>query len=53
MAKITVQNTEITVLSQNDKDYISLTDMANGKQNESRAADIIKNWILQNTPLSF
>ena len=32
MAKITVQNTEITVLSYNDKDYISLTDMANGKQ---------------------
>ena len=43
MAKIIVQNTEITVLSHNDKDYISLTDMANGKQSESRAADIIKN----------
>ena len=28
MAKITVQNTEITVLSHDDKDYISLTDMA-------------------------
>ena len=38
MAKITVQNTEITVLSYNDKDYISLTDMANGKQSESRAS---------------
>ena len=32
MAKITVQGTEITVLSHNDKDYISLTDIANGKQ---------------------
>ena len=41
MAKIIVQNTEITVLSHDDKDYISLTDMANGKQSESRAADII------------
>ena len=30
MAKIIVQNTEITVLSQDEKDYISLTDMANG-----------------------
>ena len=29
-----VENTEITVLSHNDKDYISLTDMANGKQSE-------------------
>ena len=45
MARITVQNIEITVLSHNDKDYISLTDMANGKQSESRAANIIKNWI--------
>ena len=44
MAKIIVQNTEITVLSQDDKDYISLTDMAYGMQSESRAADIIKNW---------
>ncbi len=42
MAKTTVQNTEITVLSYNDKDYISLTGMANGKQSESRAADIIR-----------
>ena len=45
MAKIKVQDTEITVLSHNGQDYISLTDMANGKQSESRAADIIKNWI--------
>ena len=53
MAKITVQNTEITVLSYNDKDYISLTDMANGKQSESRAADIIKNWIRTRYTIEF
>ena len=53
MAKITVQNTEITVLSHNDKDYISLTDMANGKQSESRAADIIKNWIRTRYTIEF
>ena len=53
MAKITVQNTEITVLSQDDKDYISLTDMANGKQSESRAADIIKNWIRTRYTIEF
>ena len=28
MAKIKVQNTEITVVAYNDNDYISLTDMA-------------------------
>ncbi len=32
MAKITVQNTDITVLSYNEHDYISLTDMANAKR---------------------
>lgn len=53
MAKITVQNTEITVLSYNDKDYISLTDMANGKQGESRAADIIKNWLRNRYTIEF
>ena len=45
MAKINVQNTEITVVSVDDQDYISLTDMTNAKDSESRAADIIKNWI--------
>lgn len=45
MAKINVQDTEITVLSVDDQDYISLTDMTNAKDGESRAADIIKNWI--------
>ena len=53
MAKIIVQNTEITVLSQKGKDYISLTDMANGKQSESRAADIIKNWIRTRYTIEF
>ena len=53
MAKIIVQNTQITVLSHNDKDYISLTDMANGKQSESRAADIIKNWLRNRYTIEF
>ena len=53
MEKIIVQNTEITILSHNDKDYISLTDMANGKQDESRAADVIKNWIRTRYTIEF
>lgn len=36
---------DITVVSVNEKDYISLTDMVNTKETASRAADIIKNWI--------
>lgn len=38
MAKIIVQKKEITVVTVEDKDYISLTDMANAKESESRAA---------------
>ena len=53
MAKIIVENTEIMVLSHDDKDFISLTDMANGKQSESRAADIIKNWIRTRYTIEF
>jgi hypothetical protein len=51
--KITVQGTEITVISERNNDYISLTDMANAKDGQSRAADIIKNWIRTRTTLEF
>jgi hypothetical protein len=53
MAIIKVENTDITILKQNDEDYISLTDMANAKNGESRAADIIKNWIRTRFTLEF
>ncbi|WP_455633428.1 KilA-N domain-containing protein [Parabacteroides sp.] len=53
MAKIIVQNKEITVVSVNASDYISLTDMANAKESESRAADIIKNWLRNRYTLEF
>ena len=53
MAKINVQNAEITILSVEERDYISLTDMANAKESESRAADIIKNWLRNRYTLEF
>jgi len=53
MAKITVQQTEVTILTFQEKDYISLTDMANAKESESRAADIIKNWLRNRYSLEF
>ena len=53
MSKIIVQDTEITVLSHNERDYISLTDMATGKESESRAADVIKNWIRTRYTIEF
>ena len=45
MAKIVVQQTPVTVITDAGNDYICLTDMAGAKNNESRAADIIKNII--------
>lgn len=53
MAKINVKDTEITIISVEEKDYISLTDMANAKGSESRAADIIKNWLRTRYAIEF
>jgi hypothetical protein len=53
MATINVENTSVTILKENNEDYISLTDMANAKNGESRAADIIKNWIRTRFTIEF
>ena len=53
MAKITVQNTPINVLSVEEQDYISLTDMATAKEGDSRSADIIKNWLRNRYTIEF
>ena len=53
MAKITVMNTDITVINYSDHDYISLTDMASAKEGDSRAADIIKNWMRNRYTIEF
>ena len=53
MAKIKVQNTEITVVNIEEHDYISLTDMAGAKENDARAADVIKNWLRNRYTIEF
>ncbi len=53
MGKINVQNTEIAVINIKGHDYISLTDMAGAKGNESRAADVIKNWLRNRYTIEF
>lgn len=50
---IQVQNTLITISTDSGNDFISLTDMANAKEGESRAADIIKNWLRNRYSLEF
>lgn len=37
----------------NQKDYISLTDMAKARTDATRAADVIKNWLRTRTTLEF
>ncbi|MFV0565074.1 MAG: KilA-N domain-containing protein [Flavobacteriaceae bacterium] len=51
--KIKGQNTEITITTINNEDYISLTDMVKAKNDEVRAADIIKNWIRNRSTIEF
>ena len=51
--KIIVQDTPITIISKDSKDYISLTDMVGAKQDGSRAADIIKNWMRNRYTVEF
>jgi hypothetical protein len=49
-----VQNTHIAVVSSNNEDdYICITDIAKTKESDSRAADIIKNWIRSRATLEF
>ena len=50
---ISVQNIDITIATFNMDDYICITDMAKAKGGESRAADIIKNWIRGRATLEF
>jgi len=51
--KIEVKGIPITVFQTDKNDYISLTDIAKSKENDSRAADIIKNWIRNRGSIEF
>ena len=50
MAKITVQNTEITVIIHEDKDYISLTDMVRDIEN---GLALIEKWLRNKNTIEF
>ncbi|HCR82199.1 MAG TPA: DNA-binding protein [Lachnospiraceae bacterium] len=50
---ITVQDTPITVAREDFDDYICITDMAAAKNGDSRAADIVKNWLRNRLTLEF
>ena len=50
---ITVQNIPITVSMADEEDYICITDMAAAKSDNSRAADVIRNWLRNRSTLEF
>ena len=51
--KIEVKGLSIAVFQSDNDDYISLTDIAKSKDNDSRAAGIIKNWIRNRGTIEF
>ena len=50
---ITVQNIPITVSLADIDDYICITDMAAAKSENSRAADVVRNWLRNRSTLEF
>ena len=50
---ITVQNIPITVTTDDANDYICITDIANAKNSNSRAADVVRNWLRNRATLEF
>ncbi len=50
---ITVQDIPITISASDIDDYICITDIAAAKEGNSRAADVVKNWIRNRITLEF
>ena len=50
---ITVQDVPGTIMNVDQRDYISLTDMARARTDAGRAADVIKNWLRARSTLEF
>ncbi|MEG0410623.1 MAG: KilA-N domain-containing protein [Erysipelotrichaceae bacterium] len=50
---ISVQDVSVSIASFHEDDYICITDMAKAKSGESRAADVIKNWLRNRSTLEF
>ena len=50
---ITVQDIPVTITQTELEDYICITDIAAAKSENSRAADIVRNWLRNRTTLEF
>lgn len=51
-SKITVQGTEIAIYTVEQKDYISITDIARYRNSEA-PADVVKNWLRNRSTIEF
>jgi hypothetical protein len=52
MAKMKVKGSEVTILIQNEEDYICITDIARYK-NPDRTDDLIRNWLRNRNTIEF
>ena len=50
---ITVQDIPVTITQTEIEDYICITDIAAAKSENSRAADVVRNWLRNRTTLEF
>ena len=50
---IEVQNIKIGVTNVDERDYICISDIAKVKSSNSRAADVIRNWLRNRSTLDF
>ena len=50
---IEVQNIPVTISFNDKEDFICITDIAAAKTGDSRAADVIKNWLRSRSTLEF
>ena len=51
MAKIIVQNTDITIINVNGEDYVSITDLARHKSDDPTA--VIGNWLRNRNTIEY
>lgn len=51
--KLEVTGISVSVFDANEDVYISLTDIAKSKEGDSRAADVIKNWLRNRGTIEF
>ncbi len=53
MKKLIVNEISVSIDSNNEEDFICLTDMAKAKDGDNRSADIIKNWLRNRSTIEF